>query len=104
MSIEHRSLRSLEWERLTTYLAEQNETAEGARRSLQLVPSLGFAFNLDTEIASAQILLDQTEEACAKKSWYYREVFLKLGLKNIPYRKNEFLSGPLERERYQHGP
>ncbi len=65
MSIEHRSLRSLEWERLTTYLAEQNETAEGARRSLQLVPSLGFAFDLDTEIASAQILLDQTEEACA---------------------------------------
>lgn len=65
MSIEHRSLRSLEWERLTTYLAEQNETAEGKRRSTQLVPSLGFAFNLDTEIASAQILLDQTEEACA---------------------------------------
>lgn len=65
MSIEHRSLRSLEWERLTTYLAEQNETAEGTRRSTQLVPSLGFAFNLDTEITSAQILLDQTEEACA---------------------------------------
>lgn len=65
MSIEHRSLRSLEWERLTTYLAEQNETAEGTRRSTQLVPSLGFAFDLDTEITSAQNMLDQTEEACA---------------------------------------
>ena len=65
MSIEHRSLRSLEWERLTTYLAEQNETAEGKRRSLQLQPELGQTFNLDDEISSAQILLDQTEEACA---------------------------------------
>lgn len=65
MSIEQRSLRSLEWERLTTYLAEQNETAEGARRSLQLVPSLGLDFDLDSEISRAQILLDQTEEACA---------------------------------------
>jgi DNA mismatch repair protein MutS2 len=65
VSIEQRSLRSLEWERLTTYLAEQNETAEGARRSLQLVPSLGLDFDLDSEISRAQILLDQTEEACA---------------------------------------
>jgi DNA mismatch repair protein MutS2 len=65
VTIEHRSLRSLEWERLTTYLSEQNETAEGKRRSCQLVPSLGFAFDLDAEIANAQILLDQTEEACA---------------------------------------
>ncbi|CAN5564664.1 endonuclease MutS2 [soil metagenome] len=65
MSIELRSLRSLEWERLTTYLAEQNETAEGKRRSLQLQPELGQAFDLDAEIARAQILLDQTEEASA---------------------------------------
>jgi DNA mismatch repair protein MutS2 len=65
VTIEHRSLRSLEWERLTTYLSEQNETAEGKRRSCQLVPSLGFTFDLDAEIANAQILLDQTEEACA---------------------------------------
>jgi DNA mismatch repair protein MutS2 len=75
VSIEHRSLRSLEWERLTTYLAEQNETAEGKRRSGQLLPHLAledqgaletqFSIDIDAEIASAQILLDQTEEASA---------------------------------------
>jgi len=62
--IEQRSLRSLEWERLTAYLAEQAETLEGKQRCLAIVPP-AIALDDDGSLVAAQNLLDQTEEASA---------------------------------------
>ncbi len=66
MNIEQRTLRSLEWERLTTYLAEQAETPEGKQRALTLLPPVHDAYaGAAQPLKDAQKLLDQTEEAAA---------------------------------------
>lgn len=59
MSIEHRSLRSLEWDKLTSYLAALAETPEGRELCAALEPTV------DTEIALAELLLGESEEALA---------------------------------------
>jgi DNA mismatch repair protein MutS2 len=59
VSIEHRSLRSLEWDKLTSYLALAAETAEGQKLCADLVPSH------DTGLALAEHLLGESEEALA---------------------------------------
>lgn len=58
MSIEQRSLRSLEWDRLTAYLADLAETAEGKELSLKLEPQACGRLE-------AEILLGETDEALA---------------------------------------
>jgi len=55
VSIEDRSLRSLEWERLLVYLAEQAESAPGQNLALALTPEVGRELAL--------LLLDETDEA-----------------------------------------
>lgn len=66
MNIEQRTLRSLEWERLTTYLAEQAETPEGKQRARDLVPPAFDPYAGSAQaLKDAQKLLDQTEEAAA---------------------------------------
>jgi DNA mismatch repair protein MutS2 len=61
VSIEDRSLRSLEWERLLVYLAEQAESPAGQNLALALKPEVGRELVL--------LLLDETEEAlCLAKS------------------------------------
>lgn len=59
MNIEHRSLRSLEWDKLTSYLALAAETAEGQKLCADLVPSH------DSGLALAEHLLSESEEALA---------------------------------------
>ncbi|MBU6451550.1 MAG: Smr/MutS family protein [Cyanobacteria bacterium REEB67] len=55
MSIEDRSLRSLEWERLLVFLAEEAESSAGQNLALSLRPESGRAL--------VQLLLDESEEA-----------------------------------------
>jgi DNA mismatch repair protein MutS2 len=55
LTIEDRTLRSLEWERLLAYLAEQAESPAGQNLALAIKPATGRAL--------VSLLLDETEEA-----------------------------------------